>query len=73
MFKLTDKRGYDYFVGGAKLPEYYKSFENKLAGMVAFVRQEAEKGAWIGCRKRRLDDSIIMILASEIYTIEEVK
>lgn len=69
MFKLTDKRGYVYYMPETNLP--YQGYKNKLGGAVAYIRDEAEEGAWIKCSRNAGDT--VMILASEIYVVEEVE
>lgn len=71
MFRMTDKRGYDYYMPETNLP--YQGYKNKLAGAVAYIRGEAEEGAWIKCSRDSLLRDTVMILASEIYIIEEDK
>lgn len=73
MFRLTDKRGYDYYITEANLPEYYRSYDNKTAGLVNFIAAEAARGAWIKCFRGKSSRDTVVVLASEIYIIEEVK
>lgn len=73
MFRLTDKRDHDYYMTEANLPEYYQSYDNKLAGAVNFIAAEAARGAWVKCFRGKASRDTVVVLASEIYIIEEVK
>lgn len=73
MFRLTDKRGCKYYIKETDLSEYYQSFEDKIVGAASYIEQARRDNTWILCRP---DDPLcneILVLASEIYIIEEVK
>lgn len=73
MIKLTNLQGFSYYMTGASLPVYYRSFPELLPGATTYIKIEAEKGNWIKCYQDILLRDAVALRADQIYEIQEIK